>query len=279
MYKIIGADGKEYGPIRAEQLRQWISEGRVNAQTRIKRDGAADWQLLGSLPEFISAHAALTAPSPKTSALAITSLVLGVLGLCGITALVGLIFGIVSLVKIKNSQGRLSGGGLAIAGICVSAFMLLMGIPFMLGLLLPAFAKAKERAESIRCVNNMKQLEIGVISYAGSPTNRFPPASSWCTAIGGGPGGGSQAFLCPKGDKTKQCHFAFNSNLDGADRSKVNPMTVMIFETDGGGWNLSGGPELMISKPRHGQTVTVGFVDGHIEGVNTNRLKQLWWQP
>ena len=29
MYKIIGQDGKEYGPITAEQLRQWISENRV----------------------------------------------------------------------------------------------------------------------------------------------------------------------------------------------------------------------------------------------------------
>ena len=28
MYKIIGADGKEYGPISAEQLRQWLNEDR-----------------------------------------------------------------------------------------------------------------------------------------------------------------------------------------------------------------------------------------------------------
>jgi len=27
MYKIIGADGREYGPITADQLRQWIREG------------------------------------------------------------------------------------------------------------------------------------------------------------------------------------------------------------------------------------------------------------
>jgi len=27
VYKIIGADGKEYGPITAEQLRRWIAEG------------------------------------------------------------------------------------------------------------------------------------------------------------------------------------------------------------------------------------------------------------
>ena len=36
MYKIIGADLKEYGPVSVEQLRQWISEGRVNAQTKVQ---------------------------------------------------------------------------------------------------------------------------------------------------------------------------------------------------------------------------------------------------
>ena len=30
MYKIIGADQKEYGPVSIEQLRLWITEGRVD---------------------------------------------------------------------------------------------------------------------------------------------------------------------------------------------------------------------------------------------------------
>ncbi len=36
MYKIIGADGKEYGPVTSEQVRQWITEGRANAQTKVQ---------------------------------------------------------------------------------------------------------------------------------------------------------------------------------------------------------------------------------------------------
>jgi hypothetical protein len=39
MYKIIGADGKEYGPVSTEQLRQWLTEGRVNNQTRVLAEG------------------------------------------------------------------------------------------------------------------------------------------------------------------------------------------------------------------------------------------------
>jgi hypothetical protein len=52
MYRIIGADQKEYGPITAEQIRQWISEGRVNAQTEACLEGTQDWKPLGMFPEF-----------------------------------------------------------------------------------------------------------------------------------------------------------------------------------------------------------------------------------
>ena len=52
MYKIIGADGKEYGPIGAEQLRQWITEGRANAQTKVLLEGATEWKTIAELPDL-----------------------------------------------------------------------------------------------------------------------------------------------------------------------------------------------------------------------------------
>ena len=52
MYKIIGADGQPYGPITVEQLRKWIAENRVNAQTLIQPEGSADWRPLGTVAEF-----------------------------------------------------------------------------------------------------------------------------------------------------------------------------------------------------------------------------------
>lgn len=54
MYKIIGADQKEYGPVTAEQLRAWLAEGRVNAQTQVLSEGETEWKALGDLPEFAS---------------------------------------------------------------------------------------------------------------------------------------------------------------------------------------------------------------------------------
>ena len=52
MYRIIGKDGQQYGPVTAEQLRGWMAENRVNAQTLVQTDGSQDWKPLGSLPEF-----------------------------------------------------------------------------------------------------------------------------------------------------------------------------------------------------------------------------------
>lgn len=52
MYKVIGADGKEYGPITADQLRQWIAEGRANAQSKILLEGTTDWRSLSEFPEL-----------------------------------------------------------------------------------------------------------------------------------------------------------------------------------------------------------------------------------
>ncbi len=64
MYKIIGADGKEYGPVTTEQLRDWITQGRANAQTQVRPEGDTDWIALGALPEFADAAGTATAPPP-----------------------------------------------------------------------------------------------------------------------------------------------------------------------------------------------------------------------
>jgi hypothetical protein len=64
MYKIIGADGKEYGPVSVEQLRQWIAEGRAKRDSRAQAEGTTDWKLLSEFPELADALAA-QAPPPR----------------------------------------------------------------------------------------------------------------------------------------------------------------------------------------------------------------------
>jgi hypothetical protein len=58
MFKMIGGDGHEYGPVTAEQLRQWIADQRANGQTLVQAEGSTQWKPLAALPEFADALAA-----------------------------------------------------------------------------------------------------------------------------------------------------------------------------------------------------------------------------
>ncbi len=61
MYKIIGGDGNEYGPVSAEQIKAWIADGRAGAQTRVQAEGQTEWKPLIEHPEL-----ALLLGAPQT---------------------------------------------------------------------------------------------------------------------------------------------------------------------------------------------------------------------
>jgi type II secretory pathway pseudopilin PulG len=291
MYKVIGSDQKEYGPFTPDEIRSWISQGRLTGQSRIQLEGSPTWQNLSELPEFAGALVAQppllgTAPAPapapvkpKTSGLAIASLVLGALGLltCGLTSLVGLVLGAVALIKIKKSQGRLSGSGLAIAGICVSGVLVLM-LPIMAALLLPALATAKSKAQSIQCMNNVKQLNLAIMMFANDNNEQLPTPSRWCDDIQRYVGGAASVFHCAA-QTGHECSYAFNASLADKKLSDVTApaQTVLVFESNGGS-NRAGGPEIAARNHR-GDFVCVGFADGHAEIVQAKRLESLRWEP
>ncbi|MFH1066892.1 MAG: DUF4339 domain-containing protein [bacterium] len=65
MYIIIGGDGQEYGPATLEQLKGWLAEGRITAETHIRRQGEDAWFALANLPEaFNPQQATPSAPVP-----------------------------------------------------------------------------------------------------------------------------------------------------------------------------------------------------------------------
>lgn len=146
MYKIIGADGKEYGPVSAEQLRDWMRQGRVSPQTSVRPESGGDWQSLTSYPELnasateppsVGAAPSLSPPSladraSKKVAAGVCGILLGSLGIhkfilgyttaglimllgtiltCGLAAIVfyiiGLIEGIIYLTKSDEEFVRI----------------------------------------------------------------------------------------------------------------------------------------------------------------------------
>jgi hypothetical protein len=55
MYKIIGADQKEYGPVSGDQIRRWIAEGRLSSQSQARAEGEEEWKPLSAFAEFSEA--------------------------------------------------------------------------------------------------------------------------------------------------------------------------------------------------------------------------------
>jgi hypothetical protein len=144
MYKIIGADLKEYGPVSADQLRQWLNEGRVNGQTKIQAADTTEWKTLAEMPEFALLLPKTQAPLPPpvrpvpiaplpqqaTSQLAIWAMIAGICSLlccCGwfIVPPTAIVLGAVALARLK-SHPELTGHGFAIAGLVLGILALLV---------------------------------------------------------------------------------------------------------------------------------------------------------
>ncbi len=87
MFKIIGTDGKQYGPVTAGQLKQWIGQNLVNAQTLVQIEGTQEWKALATLPDFASEVGKPIAPPiigcfpPNMSARASSKIAAGICGI------------------------------------------------------------------------------------------------------------------------------------------------------------------------------------------------------
>ena len=128
-----------------EVVRQWIREGRANAQSRVRAEGGADWQPLQAFPELAALLAAgppplapppfspaveSAIPAGKTNGMALTGFVFSLLGIpccaccCGIFPFFGLIFSAIGLIQTLR-EPRQRGRELAVAGIVISVLMII----------------------------------------------------------------------------------------------------------------------------------------------------------
>lgn len=144
-----------------------------------------------------------SASQPKTSALAIWSLVLGILSLVCFTifaAIPGVICGHKALGKIKRSNGMLTGQGLAIAGLVTGylgiAWAVIM-IPLMMAIAIPNFVKARDTAQMNACINNLRQIDAAKQQWAldnNKKSTDTPPQNDLAHYLKNG-----QFPVCPKG--------------------------------------------------------------------------------
>ena len=211
-------------------------------------------------------------PDVKTSRLAITSLVLMIMGFftAQLTAIPALIFGIIALIKIKKNAGRLKGKGMAIAGIIVPTIVMALLIALM-----PALAKVKVKAYRIVCGCNLNALGKSMMLYNNDYQGKFPTPEKWCDLTGEYTCGEGKFFRC-RGADEGPCNYAMNENIEKLEKNAPADM-VLLFETEGG-WNQVGGRELVITANHEGDGCNVLFCDGHVEFVRSQDIDDLVWQ-
>ncbi len=66
-YTIIGGDQKPYSSVTADDIRRWIADSRLNAQSLMREENDTEWRPLSAFPEFADALAASSVPPPPFS--------------------------------------------------------------------------------------------------------------------------------------------------------------------------------------------------------------------
>jgi len=87
-------------------------------------------------------------------------------------------------------------------------------ISILAAMLLPALSRAKAKAVSIKCVNNLKQMGISTTMYAGENDDHLPGCQhslpSWLASLAGY--NGTNIYRCPS-EKTRPYSYAVNDYL------------------------------------------------------------------
>jgi prepilin-type processing-associated H-X9-DG protein len=220
----------------------------------------------------------IPAPQPKTSGLAIASLICGIAGFCtlGVGALVGLILGIIAILDIKKSLGQIRGMGVAVAGVIISGFILLM-IPVIVMILIPSFLIALKPGFAAAASSNISQVGEMALEYAQEHKGQLPTADQWvdqCAKYW--PANKLADPADPYGGRA----IAMNAKVAGVSVKSIRDpgRTVLFFECANRA-PPAGGPENLPTQPRHGPGFNICFCDGTVAAMPPPTIKNLNWDP
>jgi hypothetical protein len=137
MYRIIGADQKEYGPVSGDDVQRWIAEHRLYGSSLARLESGTEWKPLAQFAEFAGALAASgssgyattsTLPVQQSNSMATLGVVLSCFSLiccgCAPISILGIVFSCIGLAQANRDPAQ-TGRPLAVAGIIIGVIALL----------------------------------------------------------------------------------------------------------------------------------------------------------
>lgn len=132
-----------------------------------------------------SSQAAAGGPSPyrqsglpPRTGMAIAALVCGIAGIVTcipIAGIIGVVLGIIALVRAGNRPLEYGGKGMAITGICTGSVSMIIVPALLISILLPSLSRARELAKRAVCHANMRGIGQSLMIYANRNGGEFPP--------------------------------------------------------------------------------------------------------
>ena len=139
-------NGQQAGPVAREELQGYFQSQSLPVTTSVWCDGMPTWLPANQVPELMSGVAGGYLPqpapgapyaavyAPPTNSMALTSMILGLLGLLGfsiLTSIPAIVCGHIARRQIRNSPTMQSGDGMATAGLITGYLVTVLSVVFI----------------------------------------------------------------------------------------------------------------------------------------------------
>lgn len=225
-------------------------------------------------------------PTPKTSRLAIASIICAIAAIISVVlfclstfAHVRVLEGFFVAVAVLFSHIAFLLGVIAIGiivfchrelkGFWYAILAIFLAAPFIFAMVSGIYVD-RVRAEGVKTAKG-KRLSWAVVEYAKNHDGYLPAADKWCDLLIEYDKRLSKNSFKYSSSKDEVYNYAFNRNLNGLRIDDIPSDTVLLFESEGG-WNLTGTEELLKKAHEDRQYVYV-ISDGQaIKAYNMKRF-------